>query len=157
MPRYEVVAATEAHARELAPRLRAIDIEEVAAFGHGPLEALLRSIRVSRDAYAGLVDGRVLCLFGVSARTITSDEASPWLLASDELREHVKVFLRLNRLYIAGIRSRYRVLHNFVGARNTIAIRWLQWLGFTVSEDCIQIGDAKTPMRHFQMLRQPHV
>lgn len=150
---YEVVEATMTHVAELAPRMRAADVEEVAVFGHTPLEALTRSVKVSRDAYAGLVNGRVICMFGVSSPTLMSDEGSPWLLGSDEIVRHAKVFLRLNRLYIAGIRRQYRVLHNFVGARNVAAIRWLGWLGFSISEHCQTIGDQGVEMIYFEMRR----
>lgn len=153
MPAYSIVMAALEHAHEMAPRMRAADVEEVAAFGRTPLDALVRSIRATGEAYAGQADGHTVCIFGVSMPSLMSDTGSPWLLATDEMVRHAPAFLRMSSGYMAGLRLRFRVLHNYVGARNAAAIRWLGWLGFTVSEECIQIGDNKTEMRRFEFSR----
>lgn len=153
MPTCSIVPATLEHAHEMAPLMRAADVEEVAAFGRSPLDALVRSIRATGEAYAGRVDSRTACIFGVSMPSLMSDTGSPWLLATDEMVRHAPAFLRLSSGYMAGLRLRFRVLHNNVGARNVAAIRWLGWLGFTVSDERIYIGDNATEMRRFEFLR----
>lgn len=148
MPRYEVRPATVADADYLASRLREVDVEECAARGHGPREALLKSIELSSEAWTGFADGQPICMFGVAPKTLTSDEACPWLLASVSLPRHAKAFLRANLPYMEHQRAQYRVLHNYVGSRNTVAIRWLSWLGFSVSAEETDIGGMM--MRHFE-------
>ncbi len=151
--RCEVVQATLDHAADLAPRLRKADLVEVEAFGSTPLQSLTRALAAPGNSYAGLVDGRVVCIFGAVSATLCSDAAVPWLLGSSEMVRHAPTFLRLNRAYMALLRSRYRLLHNFVWAGNTAAIRWLGWLGFTVHEPLHYPGDPAVPMRYFELTR----
>ena len=135
MPKHKYItrAATVADAEHLAPRLRQADIDEVeAATGSDPLEALLTSLRHSEEAFVWEVDGEVVCMFGVAGASLMSDRGSPWMLTSDVLVHHARVFLRGAREAIAYWKKDYSYLCNFVDARNTQAIRWLQWLGFDI-------------------------
>ena len=78
MTRYEIAPATEEHAREMAPVMRAADVREVWATSHSsPEEALLDSIRGSRVARAGLADGRVACMYGVGGCPSRATRGSP--------------------------------------------------------------------------------
>jgi len=149
--KYTVVPATIKHCAELALTMRQADVEELSDLGHEPLDALEQSVAFSRESYAGLVDGRVICLFGVAPKGVLSDEGFPWLLASDELRSVSRVFLRLNRAYMRKISRKYRWLHNYVSPRNTDAIRWLGWLGFSVSTTPQPLGPKGAMMLHFEM------
>lgn len=130
---YDVVAATAAHADYLASHMREADAAEVWASGHHtPAEALHLSMKVSREPMTGTVDGQPVCMFGLVAVTALSDFGVPWLLGSEELPRHARVFLRANKLLVGHWRSQYAILENYVDARNKVAIRWLSWLGFTV-------------------------
>ncbi len=149
--RYQVVPATEAHAEEMALVMRQADVDEVWAASHyEPLEALLASLRVSPDPWTGLADDRVVCMYGVGQLTLLSDWGSPWLLTSQELPDHARAFLRRNKLYLAEIRSKYRLLLNFVDARNTMSIRWLKWLGFDIAPTQ-SLGPENLPFHPFKM------
>ena len=151
MPEYRIVAATEEHALALAPIVRRADAEEVwAASRSTPEEALLRGLEYSLDPRAGLVDGTVACVFGVGQVTLASDWGIPWMLASPEVERHARAFLRLNLAYVREIRGQYRVLLNFVDARNTMALRWLRWLGFRVLP-AVPFGADDLPFHPFNM------
>jgi len=47
----------------------------------------------------------------------------------------------------------YSHLENWVDARNTKAINWLRWLGFTV-HDPVPFGVAGLPFHRFDMRRE---
>lgn len=128
MTDYAIVLATWAHVRDLAATMRAADKAECAALGYGPYDALRTSVGSTAEPFAGLADGKVVCLFGVS------NGLHPWLLASDDLLRHRREFLRASRAWVEGVRREYPVLYNWVGADNVLAIRWLRWLGFTVTD-----------------------
>ena len=129
---YEVVPATEAHALELAPRMRQADADEAWALCHyTPQEALMVSLEHSRS-WAWLVDGRVLCMLGDQEVSPGEDCAILWLSGAKELPKHTHAFIRMNIAYLAWVRHQYGLLYNFVDARHTVAVRWLQWLNFTV-------------------------
>lgn len=150
---YKVVTATEDHTLEMARVMRQADVDEVWASGHlEPLEALLTSMRVSKDPKAGLADGKVVCMYGVGTPTLTSDWGMPWLLTADALPRHAVEFLRRNREYVADIRNEYRLLLNFADARNIMALRWLAWLGFEI-EPAVAFGVEGMPFHPFRMER----
>lgn len=149
-PVVEIRPATVADAEHLAPRLHLDDRTEVMALGRDPREALITSVGMSGEAWAGLADGELVCLFGVVPLTLVGVTGVPWLLGSPLVQTHGRTFLRLNRQYIDRWRQEYPVLRNMVHARHRRAVRWLQWLGFS-------LGDARPappfgePFHHFIM------
>lgn len=131
----EIVPATDSHALDLAQRLRLDDLREIWAAGRvTPHRALLRALRVKGEAWAGLADGRIVCMFGVTdaGGSTLARQGVPWLLGSTDLPDHATAFLRRNGAFIARSRREYRLLFNYVDCRNVNAIRWLRWLGFAI-------------------------
>lgn len=149
MTRYEIVPATVAHAHALAPLMREHDRIECGAFGYQPLAALLTSIRNATEAWTGLVDGEPVCMFGVSQLVMMDDEGQPWLLATDKMVRHARVFLRLNRGVIPVWRRRYGRLFGAVSAANAVSIRWLRWLGFAIGDTAFPVGPSAVPHLSF--------
>lgn len=146
----EIVPATDAHAVELAPRMRAADIREIeAAIGLEALEALRLSLLRSTEAWAGMVDGEVACVFGVGPLSLLGGEGCPWLLGSDLVERNAIAFARRNRAMVARWLCTYRVLRNHVDARNSQAIRWLGWLGFTL-KPAVPYGVRRLPFHPFE-------
>lgn len=153
MPEYQIVPATREHALALAPEVRQADADEVWAAEHKtPEQALLHGVADSSDPRAGLVNGRVVCVFGVGQLTLASDWGIPWMLASAEVEQHARAFLRMNIAYVREIRSQYRMLLNYVDARNIMAVRWLRWLGFRV-KPAVPYGIDELPFHLFDMRR----
>jgi len=111
--------------------MREADKREVWAAGHlMPYDALDRSMKVSIEPLSGLVDGEAACMFGVGVSNALSRQGVPWLLTSDLVEEHAMAFLRRSKRWVASTKREYDLLLNFVDARNTMAVRWLGWLGF---------------------------
>ncbi len=151
MPKYEIVPATEAHAVALAKVMAEADKQEVWAMGHStPIQALQRALKVSRDAKTGLADGREVCMFGVVPPSLLSNIGVPWLLTAVELPQHGTKFLRESRATFDGWRREYEVLANYVDARHKTAIRWLDWLGFTI-DVAEPFGVEKLPFHRFHV------
>ena len=151
MVKYEVIPATLDHALELAENMREADREEVwAAANYTPEQAALFSLDASRDAMTGLADDRVVCMFGVGAAAIISTTGVPWLLTTDLVGKHARPFLRRNKKVVEEMNEKYVVLRNYVDARNTMAIRWLRWLGFDVLPS-VPFGAEGLPFHPFEM------
>lgn len=130
-PVIEIRPATVADAHALV--LRAADRAEVEALtGREPREALVASVERSASAWAGYADGELVCLFGVVPMTLVGVTGVPWLLGADAVTRYGRPFLRRNRLYVREMLRAFPVLRNVVYARNTVSIRWLAWLGFTL-------------------------
>ncbi len=131
--KYEIVPATILHGAHLACNMREADRQEVWAAGHyTPADAVCLSLEASRDATTGLADGRVVCMFGVGPAAIISTTGIPWLLTTDGVERHARAFLKRNKAVVAAMRAKYPLLRNYVDERNTVAIKWLKWLGFEI-------------------------
>ena len=128
---YTVEATTQEHIEELAVTMREEDKQEVWAMSHSsPLESLNNSVEISAEPLTGLVDGKVICIFGVVEPSILSTTGIPWLLGSDLVADHSKIFLKMNKVFIDTIKQRYSLLTNYVDNRNKVSMAWLRWLGF---------------------------
>lgn len=154
MPNYEIVPATKAHIDFIAPIMRQADVNEIwASNRQRPKEGLVLSVLASRDPKAGLVDGIPICMFGVAVPSlIGSDVGHPWLLATDELPKHAKPFLRRSKSYIEEQKRCYNTLFNYVDARNTLAVKWIRWLGFSLQK-AVPLGPDKVPFHPFEWAR----
>ena len=131
--KYSIVQATEDHVKELAPKMSKADADEVWAAAHlTPKQAILESLKHTYDAQTGLVNGKVICMFGVGGVSLLSSVGVPWLLGAENLNEHSYIFLRESKKWIDENRKKYDLLFNFVDVRHKVAIRWLRWLGFEI-------------------------
>jgi hypothetical protein len=131
----EVVPARAAHIRSVARRMRQADRDEVfAASGRSPARALAFSLRKSTAAWTGMVDGRPEVMFGVGDINVLASVGAPWLLGTDAVERNRVAFLRISVEWRAQLLRRYSTLRNVVDERNHVSIRWLRWLGFTLSE-----------------------
>lgn len=149
----EIVPATLEHVAEMAPRMRAVDRDEVfAASGMDPAQALVLSLMTSTETWAAVRDGRVVCIWGVGDADGYPGVGVPWLLGTDDVRGVSRRFLRECRRYVAGWMARYQVLVNFTDDRNALSHDWLRWLGFTIM-DPEPYGHAGLPFRKFYMVR----
>jgi hypothetical protein len=145
--------ARYADVAQLAPNVRAADAREIrAATGETPEAALARSLRLSDQAWAGLLDGTVACLFGVGPAALLARVGVPWLVGAEAMVRHPCAFLRRSRACLAHLFADYDVLTNFVDARNDAAIRWLGWLGFTF-DDPAPYGPDRLPFYRFELRR----
>lgn len=157
MRQVQVVEATAEHAAALLPRVRQADIDEFAAMsGKTPAQVLAVGLRSSALCYAGLVDDQVVTIFGVAPRSIITGSGVPWLVSSDLVEQYQTTFLRRGRPLLHAFLEQYPVLENYVDARNTAAICWLRWMGFTIHE-AAPIGRAGLPFHRFDMRRGDHV
>lgn len=139
----------------LAPRLRAADLQEIKAnVGADPLVVLERGVAESDPCYA-LVDGggRPLALFGAVPDPDCAEVGRVWLLGSDELARQRFFVLRNSREWIERLHQRYRVLWNFVDARNEVHIRWLKWCGFTFVRLVEKYGAEQLPFYEVSKVR----
>lgn len=130
-----VVPASAAHVRTIARRMRQADRDEVfAASGRSPVSALTFSLRKSSHAWTAIIDGVPEVMFGVGDLNVLAGVGAPWLLGTDAVERHYVAFLRRSVGFRDQLLRRYAVLKNYVDVRNRASIRWLRWLGFTLSD-----------------------
>lgn len=153
-----VVYATEEHVYELADTMAEADRAEAWAASHAtPLEALMSSYAASRDTrQAWIVNGRVLAMWGVGFVTPLDAVGMPWMLGAADLPKHGRAFARGSKIIAAEWHKRYPMLRNFVDARHTVAVRWVEWMGFTVSP-AVPYGTEGFPFHPFEYVREQWV
>jgi len=109
-------------------------LEVHAAAGKTPGQALAFSLRKSSFARTWIVDGRPELMFGVGDLNVLAGSGAPWLLGTDVVLAHQTEFLRSSLEWRGQLLRRYSILRNFVDARNEVSVRWLRWLGFSLSD-----------------------
>lgn len=135
----------------LAPKVRKADQDEIyAAFGVDVVTGLQMSFDLSTHAWSGEIDGELICLFGVGPRSILTGNGSPWLIGSDEIEKHSRLFLRNCRPIVQDMLNSYPTLTNWIDARNKTSIRWLRWLGFEIHQ-ARPWGYLQMPFHKFEM------
>lgn len=124
----------QVRAADLTADFRAADRREAwAATGLPFAEALARSLALSTRAWTGTIDGRTAAIFGVAAASPLTGLGVPWLVGTDLVGRHPRVFLRRSRPILGEMLRLYPRLVNYVDADNEAAVRWLGWLGFRIA------------------------
>jgi hypothetical protein len=110
-----------------------------------------RGIEVSAFALTCLFDGEPVAMFGVVPASTLTGRGVPWMVASATLDRHQRLFLRHCRPAVEQMGRMFRHLCNHVDARNTKAVRWLAWLGFTV-HPAQPHGPDRLPFHYFEKI-----
>lgn len=150
----QIVPATAAHIEEILPRVRQADIDEfLATNGWSPKRVLEFGLATSTFACAGLINGRVITIFGVAPGSMIGGTGIPWLVGTEDLEKYQRTFLRRCRKVVNAMLTVYPYLENYVDARNHVAKTWLKWLGFEL-ENAAPYGKHRLPFHRFHMERK---
>lgn len=132
MTKIIVREATKEDVDYIADHLREADVIELRAAQYtDPAAAVRTGWGWSDWTNAVLVDDAPAILYGV-APTGKRGQGSPWMLATDGIHAIQRKFLIGSRGEVDRMRARYSVLINQVHRGNTLSIKWLKWLGFTL-------------------------
>ena len=112
--------------------MREQDVAEVLASGHTDLHAALaQSVGLSAWCLTATINGELAAIFGVAPiGSMLNPTGVPWLLGTDLVPKHRRIFARLSRTYIARMLAAFPYLTNTVHSKNTVAVRWLKAVGF---------------------------
>lgn len=107
-----------------------------------PLEMLVRACRMSYPCLAGVRDGEMLFICGVSGIEILSETGIGWLMGTPAMDRHGVWIADLSRraLPLLHRMSGARRIMNSVPANYAPALKWLRWLGFVVAEETHMIN-----------------
>lgn len=132
--KYEIRSAGVQDVNYIADNIREADRQELWAASHlTPFQALKISFLISRDiVFVGTADDVPVCMYGVKPPSMLGNKAVPWLIGTEDVPLHSREFLRRSREVVEEFSERFPYMENFVDARNEDAVRWLQWLGFSV-------------------------
>lgn len=143
------------HAREMrhvSLNLRADDFDEVfASTGESPHLAIEESMLFSlRKWIMYNSNNEPVAVLGVRPITMFSRTGIPWFLGTDGLDKMKRFFLSISKRIISEMTQGFNLLVNFVDARYTKSVRWLEWCGFIV-EDPEPFGALQLPFHKFYM------
>lgn len=146
-----IVPAQAEHIAPLAQHARAADVAELWAAARLTPEGAMRiGLPLSPLAWTGFVGDDTVCMFGVTPVSLLGGVGAPWLIGTEHVERYQMAFLRHSRPMVAAMLQRFPLLINHVDARNTVAVRWLRWLGFAMAEPA-PYGPFGVPFRKFEM------
>ena len=118
---------------ELSVTMRDEDQKEIWHLGRkSPHEALWDAMVFCKYNRVVLLDGQVVCMFGVGGEE--GGVGVPWMLASPLLTKISKPFLLECRGFLEEMSQEYTRLYNVAWTKNDTHIKWLKWLGFTIQD-----------------------
>ena len=144
--------ATEEDVKNIAPRLRQIDKDELhASCGEDPEAILLESLAMpSLGTWVGVYKGQPEIIFGC-VYTADPNLGVPWMVGTDALKDSPREFLNKCKLWVQGFSKHFPLLKNFVSEKNTLHIKWLKWCGFKFTHLHPEYGVGKEPFWEFEM------
>ena len=104
-------------------------------------------VALSSDVWTGMIDGEVVCVWGVAPPSLMSQRAYLWLYTTDKVKEHQFSFVRHSQIVLEDLLNVYDLItgHCVIGQDNSI--RWLKWLG-------AQFGEPDGKLIPFQIRRK---
>ncbi len=112
--------------------IRDADRREVEALGLTPQRALALSVEGSDAAFVQRIKGEPVAYWGWKAHSLLSSRANVWMLSTPEAELHPLTFARESVRLRDELLGRFTALVADVHAAHTVAVRWLEWLGFRV-------------------------
>ncbi len=151
MARAEVLPLCAADIPVILPIIRQADRDEIEGALQIDLStAIADGLSDCCKASKIVVDGHVVAIFGDSPHD--GRTGIPWLISTIHVERYPRAFLQVCKPEVAEMLTRHESLLNFVDVRNTVAIRWLEWLGFTFGEP-VGYGPLGMPFKPFCMTR----
>ena len=89
---------------------------------------------LTSSLYVGLIDGRLVCIWGLIPPTLLSDQAYLWLHTTDAVHTHEFLFVRKSQLALNMVLNEFKTIVGVVLVGNTRSHRWLKWLGAEFGE-----------------------
>lgn len=92
-------------------------------------KALVGYMTMSDRTYVGLVDGEIVCVWGVMRQSLMSDRGYLWMITAAAAEEHKFLIIRYSQRIIENLLKRYRVLIGECAVGNSQARKWMRLLG----------------------------
>lgn len=139
-------------AEYIGTHLRQADLQEMHAVQGtqvDPVAALQYGIENSYFPFVATIDGLPACVFGAVPEPHDDRFGCVWLMGTDAITTHPRVFLRHSKEYLEKVAEPFSLLWNCVDKRNDVHIRWLKWMGFTFIKEIPSVGEQRRPFLEF--------
>ena len=129
----KLIKPTQQHVDYIAKNMRAADVAEVwASDRHTPDTAMVTSFDQSEYSATATVDGVPCLMLGVGSRGPLTQIGIPWMLGTDGVVKHRHSLTKLVGPVMDEMSRMYPILLNYVHTKNTVSVKWLARIGFTV-------------------------
>lgn len=154
MTKAQVLPVSIDEAEAIAAIVRPADYDEITgALGIDMVTGLQVCFGDSLKASKIVVAGEIVAVFGDAIHDAQAGIGVPWLISTIHVEgRNSRHFLKVCRPEVQEMLARHHTLINYVDARNTHAIRWLKWLGFSFCE-AAPYADKGMPFHQFTMTR----
>lgn len=137
---YPIVKANSDHVYYLQNNLRDTDVRECIIHGSTPFRALMSGLREKKaETYTVLINNNPAIMFGVCPISEYL-VGRIWLLGSYEVENHSWKFLKWSRKVVEYFQTQYYQLENVVPADHIKTLEWLDFLGFEVLNEPLQVN-----------------
>lgn len=109
---------------------RQADRDEMAALGESVASCLSIGFEESMRCWSICADDHPIAIVGDTMQGIGA--GVPWMVTTNDVEVHARGFLQASKAILKDMLTRHATLSNYVDARNAVAIRWLEWLGFSI-------------------------
>jgi hypothetical protein len=115
----------------IAAHMRADDVREImSASGRDPRASLAEASKT--DCYIVEADGSPVIACGKRTVNVAAGIYSVWMLGVEGTEKYLREYLRHSWPVFRLITEGCRYLYNYVHVRNTTAVRYLKFMGFTL-------------------------
>lgn len=83
----------------------------------------------SSGLWGGMIDGQLVCLWGLVPPSLMSNSAYLWLYTLETMQGHEFLFVRYSQRVIEHMLQLFPTITGAVSKNNPKAQRWLKWLG----------------------------
>lgn len=133
MVNYRIAEAQFSDIGKLCGSLRYDDWSEITCFGIRPFVAIRQSFKTSHLRRSVFVEDELAAMWGLSG-VMLGDLGEPWLLTSPAIEKIPVSFVKEGRREIAQMLTLYRRLEGLTTQSYSRAHRFLEVLGFTLTE-----------------------
>lgn len=130
MANMEIVKTIPEHVLELAENMSADDIEMSKRLGVKANRALWRSFKRSLYCKTMIVEGKILCIWGLCG-TLLGSKGYPWLITSSHAEEFPFKIAFVYRKELKEMLQSHPLLIEMADAKHEKSLRLLKLMGFT--------------------------
>ena len=124
--------------------MRAVEGKDVK-----PADSLKNGIAASLDPQTALFNGRPAVIAGVVPTEEDDSIGYIWLMGTNDIFDHKITFLRETIPWLDRLSKPFRAVCNVVDKRNTLHVRWLKWMGFSIINEVPSVGEQGLPFYEF--------
>lgn len=139
----DVTLATKEDIALVVSLLRDNEAREYAAAGFDTdmLSQALEELDRGPVWYAAL-DGEPIAIYGVRRKTLLGEVGTPWMMPTELMmtRKVMRAMAKYGQVEVRRVSAGFKHLLGVKIADDAVSIRWLRWLGFTVSDETFDVN-----------------